>query len=162
MGLFTKQENMLDIGDKVPDLSLPSSTGGSHSLQDFKGKKIILYFYPKDDTPGCTKESCEFRDAHQDFSDLNAVIIGVSKDPLASHEKFINKYELPFELWADEDLKLMEAFGAWGKKKMYGKSFLGVIRSTFLIDENGVVQKAWRKVRVKDHVTKVLEAAKNL
>lgn len=152
----------LSIGDPVPNISLPSSSGKNVSLTDFKGKKIVLYFYPKDDTPGCTKESCAFRDAVEDYADLNAVIVGVSKDSLASHEKFIEKYELPFELLSDENLELMKEFGVWKEKSMYGKTFLGVERSTFLIDEKGIIQKEWRKVRVGGHVEKVLEEAKGL
>lgn len=152
----------MQIGDMVPDIKLPSSSGKDVSLHDFKGKNIILYFYPKDDTPGCTKEACEFRDSHSDFGDLNAVIIGVSKDPLAKHEKFINKYELPFELLADEEFQLLKAFDAWKEKSMYGKSFMGIERSTYLIDEKGKLIKEWRKVKVTDHVKEVLEALREL
>ncbi|QQR55286.1 thioredoxin-dependent thiol peroxidase [Candidatus Peregrinibacteria bacterium] len=147
----------LDLGDKVPDFKLPSSEGKEMSLHDFAGKKIVLYFYPKDDTPGCTVEACDFRDTQADFSKLNAVIVGVSKDSLNSHEKFIGKYKLPFVLLSDEDLKLMEAFGVWKEKTMYGKTALGVMRSTFLIDENGVLVKAWRNVKAAGHVQKVLQ-----
>jgi peroxiredoxin Q/BCP len=151
---------MLNIGDTVPDIKLPSSNGGEVSLRDYKGKKIVLYFYPKDDTPGCTKEACAFRDLVKDFSSLNAVIIGVSKDPIKSHEKFINKYELPFELLADEEHKLAGAFSAWGEKSMYGKIFMGMIRATHLIDEDGKLQKSWPKVKVNGHVEEVLEELK--
>ena len=152
----------LTIGDTVPDIKLHSSKGRELSLKDLKGKKIVLFFYPKDDTPGCTKEACAFRDSFKDYSDINTVIIGVSKDPLESHEKFIEKYGLPFELLSDPDLKLMEAFGVWNQKSMYGKTFMGVVRSSFLIDEDGIIRKEWRKVRVKDHNEKVLEAAKQI
>lgn len=152
----------LALGDKVPDLKLPSSTGEEMSLADFKGKKIVLYFYPKDDTPGCTTEACDFRDSQEDFSKLNAVVVGVSKDALNSHEKFIAKYKIPFVLLSDTDLKLMEAFGVWKEKTMYGKTALGVSRSTFLIDENGVLVKAWLNVKATGHVGKVLEELKNL
>lgn len=153
---------ILDIGDKVPDFELPSSSGREMSLSDFKGKKIVLYFYPKDDTPGCTVEACDFRDTQADFSALNAIIVGVSKDALNSHEKFIEKYKLPFVLLSDTDLKLMEAFGVWKEKTMYGKTALGVSRSTFLIDENGILIKAWPNIKATGHVGKVLEELKNL
>jgi peroxiredoxin Q/BCP len=153
---------MLDIGDKVPDIRLTSSSGKDVSLTDYKGKKIVLYFYPKDDTPGCTTEACEFRDAVKTYEGLNAVIVGVSKDSLKSHDKFMAKYNLPFELLSDEDLKLMELFGVWKEKTMYGKTFLGVNRSTFLIDEKGVIVKAWRNVKVSSHVAEVLDEIKKL
>ncbi|MFT7183797.1 MAG: peroxiredoxin Q/BCP [Oceanicoccus sp.] len=152
----------MNIGDMIPDIKLPSSSGKEVSLHDFKGKNIILYFYPKDDTPGCTKEACEFRDSHSDFSDLNAVVIGVSKDPLAKHEKFINKYELPFELLADEKFELLKAFDAWKEKSMFGKKYMGIVRSTFLINEEGKLVKEWKKVKVTDHVKEVLEALQEL
>ncbi len=152
----------LDVGDSVPTFKLPSSSGKEISLSDYKGKKIVLYFYPKDDTPGCTTEACEFRDNLKNYSDVNAVIIGVSKDPLNSHDKFIEKYDLPFELISDEDGKLLDAFGVWKEKSMYGKTFMGVERTTFLIDENGKIAKSWRKVSVPNHVAAVLEEAKSL
>jgi peroxiredoxin Q/BCP len=155
--LATHPLHMLQVGDSAPlNISLESSNGETHSLSDFDGKKIILYFYPKDDTPGCTKEACEFRDTHEDFSQLNAVIIGVSKDPLKSHEKFINKYELPFLLLSDPDKKLHEACGTWVEKSMYGRKYMGSQRSTFLIDEKGIVQEVWPKVKVTGHVKAVL------
>lgn len=152
----------LSLGDKVPDLKLPSSSGKDVSLTDYKGKKIVLYFYPKDDTPGCTTEACDFRDNLKTYAELNAVVIGISKDPLSSHEKFIKKYGLPFELISDTEGKLLEAFGVWKEKSMYGKTFLGVERSTFLIDENGKIAKEWRKVSVSNHVADVLEGIKSL
>lgn len=152
----------LSIGDAAPNIKLLSSSGREISLSDFAGKLIVLYFYPKDDTPGCTTEACDFRDNKQSFDDLDAVIVGVSKDPLKSHEKFINKYDLPFELLSDEDLELMKAFGVWTEKSMYGKTFMGVQRSTFLIGRDGKIAQAWPKVRVKNHVAKVLEAAHDL
>lgn len=152
----------LEVGDKVPDFKLPSSTDKEISLADFKGKKIVLYFYPKDDTPGCTTEACDFRDAAQSYAELNTVIVGVSKDALNSHEKFIEKYKLPFVLLSDTELKLMEAFGVWKEKTMYGKTALGVSRSTFLIDENGILIKAWPNIKATGHVGKVLEELKNL
>ena len=153
---------MLDVGDKVPSTRLPSSSGKDVALTDYKGKKIVLYFYPKDDTPGCTQEACEFRDAMKTYEGLNTVIIGISKDPLSSHDKFMEKYQLPFELLSDEKLELLEAFGVWKEKSMYGKTFLGINRSTFLIDENGVIVKAWRSVKVSNHVATVLEEIKKM
>lgn len=152
----------LDVGDSVPTFSLPSSSGKEVSLADYKGKKIVLYFYPKDDTPGCTTEACEFRDNLKNYEAINAVVIGVSKDPLKSHDKFIEKYGLPFELISDEEGKLLDAFGTWKEKSMYGKTFMGVERSTFLIAEDGKIAKAWRKVSVPNHVAEVLEEAKSL
>ncbi len=153
---------LLELGDQVPDLKLPSSSGKELSLADFQGKKIVLYFYPKDDTPGCTTEACDFRDTQEDFSKLNTVIVGVSKDALNSHDKFIEKYKLPFVLLSDTDLKLMEAFGVWKEKTLYGRTALGIVRSTFLIDEKGVLIKAWRNVKATGHVGKVLEELKSL
>lgn len=152
----------LDLGDTVPDFKLPSSDGKEMSLHDFAGKKIVLYFYPKDDTPGCTTEACDFRDSQEDFSKLNAVIVGVSKDSLHSHDKFISKYKLPFVLLSDEDMKLMETFGVWKEKTMYGRTALGVVRSSFLIDEKGMLIKAWRNIKATGHVGKVLEELKTL
>ncbi len=147
----------MNVGDSIPTLMLPGSDGKEHSLSEFKGKYVVLYFYPKDDTPGCTREACSFRDLQKDYSSLNAVIVGVSKDALGSHSKFIDKYSLPFLLLSDEELKLHEAFGAWAPKSMYGKTFLGVIRSTFLIGPDGKLLKEWRNVKVDGHVEKVLE-----
>lgn len=152
----------LDLANVVPSIRLPSSSGKELALTDFKGKKIVLYFYPKDDTPGCTKEACAFRDALEDYTALNTVIIGVSKDSLQSHDKFIAKYGLPFELLSDEEGRLLEAFGVWKEKSMYGKTFLGVQRSTFLIDEEGKIMKAWRRVSAANHVAEVLKEVKSL
>lgn len=152
----------IEVGDFVPELRLQSSSGKELSLRDYRGKKIVLYFYPKDDTPGCTTEACDFRDQLKNYSDLNAVIIGISKDPLSAHEKFIKKYGLPFELLSDTEGKLLEAFGVWKEKSMYGKTFLGVERSTFLIDEDGKIVKEWRKVSVSNHVSEVLESIKSM
>lgn len=152
----------LELGDIVPDIKLPSSTGKDVSLHDFKGKKVVLYFYPKDDTPGCTTEACDFRDTLTDYKELNVEIVGVSKDPTSSHEKFIEKYKLPFVLLSDTDLKLMEAFGVWKEKTMYGRTALGVSRSTFLIDENSILVKAWPNIKATGHVAKVLDELKKL
>lgn len=144
------------VGQKAPSFTLPNEQQESISLSDFAGKKVILYFYPKDMTPGCTTEACDFRDAHQDFSELNAVVIGISPDPVARHTKFIDKYELPFSLLADEDHAVAEAYGVWQLKKNFGKEYMGIVRSTFLIDEQGQVISEWRNVRVKDHINTVL------
>lgn len=153
---------MVNIGDKAPEFSASTDGGGTVSLKDLKDKKIVLYFYPKDMTPGCTAESCGFRDALPDFSKINAEIIGVSKDSVKIHDKFKKKYELPFALAADEDGKMCEAYGVWQEKKNYGKTYMGIVRSTFLIDEKGKIAAVWRNLRVKGHVDKVLEEAQKL
>ena len=148
------------VGKPAPDFTMHTDGGGSVSLKDLKGKKVVLYFYPKDDTPGCTKEACGFRDAMPDFSGLDAVIIGVSRDSVAKHDKFKTKYELPFTLASDENGKTSEAYGTWVEKSMYGKKYMGMERATFLIDEAGVLRNEWRKVKVPGHVEAVLEAVK--
>ena len=153
---------MVNIGDKAPEFSASTDGGGTVSLKDLIDKKIVLYFYPKDMTPGCTAESCGFRDALPDFSKVNAEIIGVSKDSVKRHDKFKEKYELPFMLAADEDGKMCEAYGVWQEKKNYGKTYMGIVRSTFLIDEKGKIAAVWRNLRVKGHVEKVLEEAQKL
>jgi thioredoxin-dependent peroxiredoxin len=145
------------IGQKAPDFSLPASNGEQVSLSDFLGKNIVLYFYPKDMTPGCTTEACDFRDRYQDFSELNTVILGVSPDPVTKHEKFISKYELPFLLLADEEHTAAEAFNVWKLKKNFGKEYMGIERSTFLINKDGVITKEWRKVKVKEHTVEVYQ-----
>ena len=152
----------VEVGDKAPDFNLPSDGGGKISLKALRGKKIVLYFYPKDDTPGCTTEACAFRDALPDFSKVKATIIGVSKDDVKSHDRFKKKYDLPFPLLSDEDGKLVKAFGVWVEKSMYGRKYMGIDRSTFLIDEKGVVRGVWRKVKVNGHAEEVLEAAEKL
>lgn len=149
-------------GDTAPDFSLPTDGGGSVSLKDLKGKAVVLYFYPKDSTPGCTKEACGFRDLMPDFSKVDAEIIGVSKDSVKRHDNFKAKYELPFQLASDEDGDVCERYGVWVEKSMYGKKFMGIERATFLIDAKGKVRKVWRKVKVSGHVEEVLEAAKAL
>ena len=153
---------MVNIGDKAPEFSASTDGGGTISLKDLKDKKIVLYFYPKDMTPGCTAESCGFRDALPYFSKINAEIIGVSKDSVKRHDKFKEKYELPFMLAADEDGKMCEAYGVWQEKKNYGKTYMGIVRSTFLIDEKGKIAAVWRNLRVKGHVENVLEEAQKL
>ena len=152
----------VDVGDRAPSFTLPTDGGGTVSLSKLKGRKVILYFYPKDDTPGCTKEACGFRDALPDFSTAGAEVIGVSKDSVARHDAFKRKYDLPFTLAADEDGKVVEAYGSWVEKSMYGRKYMGIDRSTFLIDEKGVLRGVWRKVKVPGHVEDVLAAAKAL
>lgn len=149
-------------GDKAPEFTMPTDGCGSVSLKDMKGKAVVLYFYPKDSTPGCTKEACGFRDLMPDFSKVDAEIIGVSRDSVKRHDNFKAKYELPFLLASDEDGKVCESYGVWVEKSMYGKKFMGIERATFLIDGKGKVQKVWRKVKVAGHVEDVLEAVKAL
>ena len=146
----------MNIGKKAPDFSLPGSEGETVPLSDFKGEKTILYFYPKDMTPGCTTEACDFRDRHQDFSDLNAVIVGISPDPVSRHGKFKEKHGLPFLLLADEEHQAAEAYGVWKLKKNFGKEYMGIERSTFVIDEEGTLVKEWRKVKVQGHADEAL------
>jgi peroxiredoxin Q/BCP len=147
---------MLETGTLAPDFTLESDGGGSVSLSDFRGKKVVLYFYPKDDTPGCTTEACNFRDDHSALTAAGAVVLGVSPDSIKSHLKFKNKYELPFLLLSDLDHKVADRYGAWGPKKMMGKSYVGIIRSTFVIDEAGKIMRAFPKVDVKQHSQEVL------
>lgn len=146
----------IEVGDKVPGIQLENQDGETVALTDFAGQKIVLYFYPKDMTPGCTTEACDFRDQHSQYESLGAVVLGVSPDPIKKHQKFIDKHDLPFPLLADENHELAEAFGVWKLKKMFGKEFHGIERSTFIIDESGIVTHAFRKVRVKGHVEEVL------
>ena len=152
----------VDVGDAAPDFSLPRDGGGTLSLADLKGKPAIVYFYPKDDTPGCTKEACGFRDVWSDLSDASLQVVGISKDSVAKHDKFKAKYELPFPLLADEDCAVCQAFGVWKEKNMYGKKTMGIERSTFLLDADGVIRKVWRKVKVDGHVDQAIAAAKDL
>lgn len=149
-------------GDKAPAFSMPTDGGGTISLKDLKGKNVVLYFYPKDSTPGCTKEACGFRDLMPDFSKVDAEIIGVSKDSIKRHDNFKAKYDLPFVLASDENDDVCERYGVWVEKSMYGKKFMGIERATFLIDGKGKVRKVWRKVKVPGHVEDVLEAVKAL
>ena len=150
------------VGDPAPDFTMAADGGRTVKLSGLKGRKVVLYFYPKDDTPGCTKEACGFRDALPDFSSIDAEIIGVSKDSVAKHDKFKAKYDLPFTLAADEDGSVCEAYGTWVEKSMYGRKYMGIDRATFLIDEAGVLRAEWRKVKVPGHVEAVLEAAQSL
>jgi peroxiredoxin Q/BCP len=152
----------IDPGKKAPSFSLAGDDGKTHKLSDYAGKRLVLYFYPKDDTPGCTTEACDFRDNVGRITKRGAAVLGVSKDSLASHGKFRDKYKLNFPLLSDADLAVHKKYEAWGDKTLYGKKSQGVIRSTFLIDENGKVAKAWRNVRTKGHVDQVLEALAEL
>jgi peroxiredoxin Q/BCP len=151
-----------EIGKKAPDFAATTDGGGKIKLSDFKGKNVILYFYPKDDTPGCTKQACGFRDAKPNFSKAKAVVLGVSKDSVARHDKFRNKYDLNFPLLSDEDGKICEKYGTWIEKSLYGRKYMGIDRATFLIDDQGVVRNVWRKVKVPGHVDEVLKALKAL
>ncbi|HET7579313.1 MAG TPA: thioredoxin-dependent thiol peroxidase [Bacillales bacterium] len=142
----------VEVGQNAPDFTLKASNGENVSLSDFRGKNVVLYFYPKDMTPGCTTEACDFRDQHAQFEDLNTVVLGVSPDPIEKHTKFIEKHDLPFLLLADEDHEAAEQYGVWKLKKNFGKEYMGIERSTFIIDKEGKLVKEWRKVKVKDHV----------
>ena len=149
---------MLDVGDVAPDFTLPIDGGGEITLSSMRGKKVVLYFYPKDDTSGCTKEACDFREKISEFTKAGAVILGMSPDSVKKHDKFKAKYDLPFSLVADEEKTALEAFGVWVEKSMYGRKYMGVERSTFLIDADGSIQSVWRKVKVPGHVDAVLDA----
>ena len=151
-------DNELAEGDRAPDFELPGSGGGTVKLSSFKGKNVVLYFYPEDDTPGCTREACSFRDNLPRFKGLDAVILGVSKDSLEFHAKFIEKYSLNFPLLSDADLKIHKLYGTWKLKNNYGKTYWGTERSTFVIDGSGRVKKAFRRVKVDGHEAAVIEA----
>ncbi len=150
----------LKVGDKAPEFSLPSTIGKDISLKDYKGSKVVLYFYPKDDTPGCTKESCGFRDTIDQFKEVGAVVFGVSGDNLDSHEKFLVKFGLNFPLLSDEHKLVCKAYGVWGQKESFGKKIVGIRRQTFLIDENGDLQKIWREINPENHSEEVLDIIK--
>lgn len=152
----------LKIGDPAPDFTLPTDGDGTVSLATLRGKKVVLYFYPKDDTSGCTKEACGFRDALPDFSKATATVIGVSKDSVRAHDKFKAKYSLPFILASDENADACERYGVWAEKSMYGRKYMGIERTTFLIDEKGVIRGIWPKVKIDGHVEAVLAAAQAL
>ena len=153
-------ETELHVGDMAPDFTLPAEDGRMVSLSDYRAKRVVLYFYPQDDTPGCTTQACGFRDAYPQIEEQNAVVLGVSPDSEQSHRKFKTKYDLPFTLLCDVDKTAAQAYGVWKEKTMYGRKMMGIERSTFLIDENGKIAGAWRKVKVDGHVGAVLEAAK--
>lgn len=147
----------LTVGTKAPEFTLPDQNGKTVSLADFKGKNVVLYFYPKDMSPGCTTEACDFRDKHESFGELDAVIIGISPDPADDHQQFIAKHDLPFSLLTDGDHQVCENYDVWKLKKMFGKEFFGVIRSTFIIDKEGNLQKEFRDVSVEGHVEEALK-----
>ena len=147
---------MLEVGMKAPDFTLLDKRGNSVSLSDFLGKKVVLYFYPKDSTPGCTRQACAFAQNHSNFEEKNVVVIGISKDSVASHLKFAEKYELPFVLLSDPELQAIQAYGVWQEKKNYGKVSMGVVRSTYLIDEQGVIEKVMPKVKPDTNAEEIL------
>lgn len=147
---------MLDVGTKAPEFTLPDKEGNLVSLSDFLGKKVILYFYPKDNTPGCTRQACAFARNYGAFQEKNAVVIGISKDSTASHLKFAQKYELPFVLLSDPELQAIQAYGVWQEKKLYGKVSMGVVRSTYLINEEGIVEKVMTKVKPDTNADEIL------
>jgi thioredoxin-dependent peroxiredoxin len=153
---------MPEVGDRAPAFTLPDQSGEPVKLSDFKGKAVVLYFYPKDDTPGCTREACSFRDEHSALVKAGAVVLGVSPDSTASHQKFAGKFELPFPLLADTDHTVSEKYGAWGEKSLYGRKFMGITRSTFLIGKDGNVARVWPKVKVDGHVDEVRKALAEL
>ena len=148
---------MLDIGTKAPDFLLPDENGQMHSLNEYRGKKVILYFYPKDNTPGCTKQACGFNELYPQFVEKDAVVLGVSKDSVASHKRFKEKYNLSFTLLSDPELTAIEAYDVWKEKKLYGKVSMGVVRTTYLIDENGVIVKAFGKVKAAENPAQMLQ-----
>lgn len=147
---------MLSIGTAAPDFTLPDQNGASHSLSDYRGQKVILYFYPKDNTAGCTRQACAFGDLYPQFREKGAVVLGVSKDSVASHKRFEEKYSLPFTLLSDEDRVVIQAYDVWKEKKNYGKVTMGVVRTTYLIDENGVIVRAFDKVKAADNPAQML------
>ena len=149
---------MVAVGDKAPDFTLPADDGRTMSLKDFRGKKVVLYFYPKDDTPGCTAEACSFRDNLGRVTSKGAVVLGVSRDDTVSHGRFRDKYHLNFPLLADDAGKVTEAYGVWKKKSLYGRTFMGIERTTFVIDEQGKVARVWPRVKVQGHTDEVLAA----
>ncbi len=147
---------MLTAGSKAPDFSLPSNDGGTVSLKSLRGKKVVLYFYPKDNTSGCTKEACDFRDNWSAVKRKGAVVVGVSADSVASHDKFAAKFDLPFTLVSDEEKTMLKAYGVWQKKSMYGNTYFGIVRTTYVIDERGIISHVFPKVKVDGHVDEVL------
>ncbi|MFC4319864.1 thioredoxin-dependent thiol peroxidase [Litchfieldia salsa] len=150
----------IEVGNLVPDFELVSNTGETVRLSNLKGKYVVLYFYPKDMTPGCTTQACDFRDQYESFADLNAVILGVSPDPVEKHQKFIEKHDLPFSLLVDDNHHVAGLYDVWKLKKTFGKEYMGIERSTFIIDSEGKLVKEWRKVKVKGHVVEALEFIK--
>lgn len=149
---------MLKTGDKAPEFTLISDSGEKINLKDFRGKKVILYFYPKDNTSGCTKEACDFRDSIKVFAGNNTVIIGVSKDSTESHRKFKSKYKLPFTLLSDESADILKKYGVWKEKSMYGKKYMGTERTTFIINEKGIIESVFNKVKVNGHIQELINS----
>lgn len=147
---------MLEVGTKAPEFELPDQNGKMHTLKEYRGKKVILYFYPKDNTPGCTKQACNFGQLYPQFTEKGAVVLGVSKDSVASHKKFEEKYNLPFTLLSDPELTCIQAYDVWKEKVNYGKKSMGVVRTTYLIDENGVIEKAFDKVKAEQNPEQML------
>lgn len=152
---------MLNVGDQAPDFTLKNDAGEDVSLSSLRGKPVILYWYPRDDTPGCTVEACSFRDAYAEFEQAGAVVLGVSTDNTRSHQKFKNKFSLPFTLLSDTDHHVAEQYGVWGLKKFMGREFEGVNRITYLIDENGIVKQVWPKVKPEGHADEILQALRS-
>lgn len=148
---------MIEINDKMPAFELPDQDGNIHNSNEFLGKKTVIYFYPKDNTPGCTAEACDLRDNYERFLSLGYNVIGISKDSVASHKKFVDKFDLPFPLLSDPSTEVLQAFGAWGEKKMYGKITIGTIRKTFIFDENGTLERIIEKVNTKAHTSQILD-----
>jgi peroxiredoxin Q/BCP len=148
----------VQIGQRVPDFELPATNGGRVRLSANRGSKVVIYFYPNDLTPACTQQSCDFRDANETFGTSNAIILGISTNDLDSHYKFIEEYQLPFLLLADPEHRVCDLFGVWQEKQLYGRKYMGIVRSTFLIDEKGVLLQEWRNIKVKGHVDKVKQA----
>ena len=147
---------MLEVGTQAPDFTLPDQNGNRHSLSDYRGKDVILYFYPKDNTPGCTKQACGFAERYPQFIEKGAVVLGISKDSVASHKKFEEKYGLPFTILSDPELVAIQAYDVWQEKKNYGKTYMGVVRTTYLIDEEGKIAKAFDKVKAADNPEQML------
>ena len=147
---------MLEVGTKAPNFTLPDQNGDLHSLSEYRGKKVILYFYPKDNTPGCTKQACGFAERYPKFTEKGAVVLGISKDSVASHKKFEEKYGLPFTILSDPELVAIQAYDVWQEKKNYGKTYMGVVRTTYLIDEEGKISKAFDKVKAADNPEQML------
>lgn len=147
---------MLEAGIKAPDFSLPDQNGTMHTLEEYKGRKVILYFYPRDNTPGCTKQACGFGELYPQFMEKDAVVIGISKDTIASHKKFEEKFNLPFTLLSDTELEVIKAYDVWKEKKNYGKVSMGIVRTTYLIDENGMIVKGFDKVKAADNPAQML------
>ena len=152
---------MLEAGQKAPDFTLPDQAGNPVSLRDFAGKPVVLYFYPKDNTPGCTRQACAFGAAYGEYEALGAVVLGVSRDSAASHQRFAEKYSLPFRLLSDPERTVLEAYGVWQERKLYGKVSMGVVRTTFVIDENGVIERVMPKVKPDTNAAEVLDYLRN-